>query len=277
MNPQGGRTTFEEGLPPGQVDVWYVYQDKANRPELLDAYRGLLTGEEQTAVNRFRFPHLQLQALVARALQRWVLSKYAPVAPGEWRFGKAAHGKPFVQAPQVKAPAFNLSHSGGMIVCAVANARRIGVDVEDVNRDSASKGLAERYFAPAEADDVKRLSGDAMRNRFFRYWTLKEAYIKADGRGLTMPLHSFAFDLQKGSPPAIRFADGAEAGGWRFGEIDFPGKHHVSIAVEPSASEFRAVAREVVPLQDQFAAAAQPARQIECGQRNHWFAVADDD
>jgi len=257
-------------LPPGQVDVWYVYQEKADSPQLLNAYRNLLTAEEQSAVDRYRFPHLRLQALVARALQRWVLSKYAPVAPAQWRFNKGAHGKPFVETPLVPAPAFNLSHSGGMVVCAVAAAQRVGVDVEDVNRDNASTGLADRYFAPAEAADVKRQTEEAMRNRFFRYWTLKEAYIKADGRGLSLPLDSFAFKLQHGAPPVLSFADGSDAATWRFGEITFPGRHHISIAVEPGVQEFRVVAREAIPLQEN----ARPV--IECCGSNHWFAVADE-
>jgi len=276
MNQRSGGMASPGALPPGQVDVWYVYQHKVDNPALLEAYRGWLTAEEQAAVNRFRFPHLRLQALVARALQRWVLSKYVQVAPSQWRFAKGSHGKPFVESPRVQAPAFNLSHSGGMIVCAVAGASRVGVDVEDVNRESASTGLAERYFAPVEAADVKRLRGDAMRQQFFRYWTLKEAYIKADGRGLTMPLDSFAFDLQSGCPASMSFADGSDASGWSFGEIAFPGKHHISIAVEPGGHEFRAVAREAIPLVDDAPADQHSQQPIQCSQLNKWFATAGD-
>jgi 4'-phosphopantetheinyl transferase len=117
-------------LPVGHVDVWYTYQEKADLPHLTEAYWQLITAEERTAVERFKLESTQRQALIARALQRWTLSHYAPVDPADWRFGREPRGKPFIQAPSGKFPAFNLSHSSGMIVCAVAWANCIGVDVE---------------------------------------------------------------------------------------------------------------------------------------------------
>jgi 4'-phosphopantetheinyl transferase len=267
MNQAVACSSLRELLP-GQVDIWYVYQNRVDIASLVDAYWQIITPEERNDVQRFRFDHLRVEALVARTLQRWVLSQYAPVKPSEWRFGKGPYGKPFVEAPVATCPSFNLSHSGGMIVCAVSWAASVGVDVEDVTRDLAIPDLARRFFAPPEADDVTRQPATMMRDRFYRYWTLKEAYVKATGLGISQPFDSFAFELQRGLPPMISFRDGGTPDAWRFAEISFPGRYHVSIAVDLRAHEFCAIAREVVPFSE-----IAPTT-LECCCSNQWFAVS---
>jgi 4'-phosphopantetheinyl transferase len=110
--------------------------------------------------------------------------------------------------------------------------------------------LADRYFAPAEAADIAGLPRVQQRDRFLRYWTLKEAYIKATGRGLSQALDAFAFELLPEHAPQIHFADGSSSAGWRFAEVACSSKHLVSVAVEwdePAGGPLRVIGREVVP------------------------------
>lgn len=247
-------------LPDGQVDLWYSAQEKAASPRLIRAYWQRLTAEERATVRRYKHTHVRHQALLARTLLRWVLSQYCPVDPADWRFGRGTFGKPFVAAPEGAFPAFNLSHSAGIVVCAVAWAQHVGVDVEGMGRRPNCTQLAQRYFAASEAADIARLSEAEQRDRFLRYWTLKEAYIKATGRGLTEPLNSFAFELRPDGDPIIHFSDGRNREDWRFGEVLIAGSHRVSVAtqgslvngmvIEPGnnhGGRFRLMIREVVP------------------------------
>ena len=99
---------------------------------------------------------------------------------------------------------FNLSHTDGLIACAVTIGREVGVDVEHIQR-RLTHDVAGRFFAPREVDDLKALPEDEQQRVFFDYWTLKEAYIKARGFGLALPLGDFAFTLAPPAPPQIAF------------------------------------------------------------------------
>ncbi|TWT38932.1 4'-phosphopantetheinyl transferase family protein [Blastopirellula retiformator] len=255
--------------PTGVVEVWYVDTNRLDLANIIDTYWQIITPEERAAVERFRLQHLRVEALVARALQRWVLSQYAPVRPAQWRFAKGPFGRPYVKVPAVPCPSFNLSHSRGMVVCAVSSSKSVGVDVEDVTSDLDIMDLAKRYFAPPEANDVIRQPPEFMSDRFFRYWTLKEAYVKATGFGLSLLLDSFAIELNDSVPPRISFYGRRCRGTWRFAELSFPGRYHVSIAADSDSEHFQVIAREVVPFSKAL------STTIECCSNNLWFAVSN--
>jgi 4'-phosphopantetheinyl transferase len=219
-------------LPPGQVDIWLTSL-RAISPAQERACLGLLSDDERARWRRFLVPHAQLQYLVTRALVRTTLSRYADIAAAAWRFETNSFGRPHL-SPQhaVRNLHFNVSNTRGLIVCAVARHDEIGVDVEFGSRDVDIEGVARSVFAPAEQADVRVARADNQLGRFYAYWTLKEAYIKARGMGLSLPLDAFWFELDGPSPilrVTERCADTAER--WRFYRYAPTDDHIMAVAV----------------------------------------------
>lgn len=186
-------------LPVDEVHLWYAHPSALTESRLLRRFEALLSDEERTRRERFRFPAGRHLFLVSRALVRSALSEYAGVAPEHWRFDVSAAGRPDVSAAH-RLPwlRFNLSHSGDFVVCAVARDCALGVDVETVANPVEALEIAGRFFATDEVAELRRVSGPERTARFYRYWTLKEAYLKARGLGLTESLDAVAFTLGDG-------------------------------------------------------------------------------
>jgi phosphopantetheinyl transferase len=131
--------------------------------------------------------------------KRRVLSHYAPVAPREWCFEVGARGKPKLVGPdlpeQLQSLQFNLSHSRDWLVCAISGAASVGVDLEYCDSGRDTRKLAQRFFHPDEVTAID--AGDAAErgDRFYDYWTLKEARVKAKGEALALALDSNNFEL----------------------------------------------------------------------------------
>src|SRR5262249_38404375 len=156
---------------------------------------------------RFLFAEHRHQFLISHALLRQVLSLYVDVAPAAWVFSTTAHGKPEIAAPAgPPSLRFNLSHPPGRACLAARLGGEIGVDVENMQRREVGLELAERYFASDEVAHLRRLEGAERKSAFFDYWTLKEAYLKARGLGLSLPLDAFAFSLPEGRQPQVSFS-----------------------------------------------------------------------
>src|SRR5690606_33310169 len=98
---------------------------------------------------------------------------------------------------------FNLSHTDGLIACAVSRGREVGVDVEWLDRRGGDIDVADRFFSRYEVQALYAQPPERRRDRFFRYWTLKESYIKARGMGLALPLDRFSFELDRGGAITI--------------------------------------------------------------------------
>ena len=177
----------------------------------------LLDETESARAQRFAFDDDRRAYVAAHALLRARLSERATsVAPAEWRFDATPHGKPVLRAPYA---GFNvsLSHTRGMAAVAIASRREVGVDVEFVRTPRKAVNVAERYFAPEEAALLRAESDPLVQTElFFAIWTLKEAVVKADGRGLARGLDSFVVNL---SPLAISSGSGENYGvaQWRRG------------------------------------------------------------
>jgi 4'-phosphopantetheinyl transferase len=224
-------------LSPGEVHVWIVEPERVQSPRLLESYRALLDAEEQQRHLRFRFERHRHLYLVAHALVRTVLSRYAPVQPEAWRFTTVGNGRPEV-APGLPRLRFNLSHTESMAVCAVALEEDVGVDVENAERPGQTVELADHFFAPAEVAALHALPPERQRARFFEYWTLKESYIKARGQGLSLPLDQFAFHLEPGRRPRIAFdprlVDDPQS--WQFVQLMPSPRYPVALAVRRARS-----------------------------------------
>jgi 4'-phosphopantetheinyl transferase len=161
----------------------------------------LLAPSERMRMARFLRDAPRREYLVGRALVRCALSLYADVDPVDWGFAENAYGRPEIAFPASAAwLRFNLSHSGGMVACAVGRRTDIGIDVEDPDREVNHLEIGERFFAEAEILALRRASAERRSEVFFQLWTLKESYIKALGLGLSLPLSSFAFHIDVTAP-----------------------------------------------------------------------------
>ena len=220
-------------LRPDEVHLWVVEPERVSDSRLLSAYHALLNADERERHARFRFEKHRLQFLVSHALVRLTLSRYAPVPPQSWRFFTNAYGRPEISGEGLPGLRFNLSHTDGMAVCAVAIDTDVGADVEHSGRPGQTVELADSFFSPSEVRALRALPAERQRERFFDYWTLKESYIKARGAGLSLPLDQFAFHLEPGQPPRISFdprlVDDPES--WQFVQIRLGPEHPAAVAV----------------------------------------------
>lgn len=217
----------------GTQRVWCARVPATDAGMPADLYRSWLTDAEAERMAQFRTPALRRQHLVTRALCRAVLSRHHPVAPGDWRFEIDANGRPGVVAPSAgRDLCFSLSNTADWVACIVARApAEVGIDIEHIDGGAADPGIAARYFAPGEAASLADLDEAAARRRFMQLWTLKEAYAKARGLGLSLALDRFAIEPDA-SPIHLRCDAGidADAGGWRFDQRPLGGDHLLAVA-----------------------------------------------
>jgi 4'-phosphopantetheinyl transferase len=246
-------------LGPGEVHLWYVRHESIQDPRLLAAYQALMTAAERERHDRFVFAKDRHQFLVTRALVRTTLSRYAQIAPADWRFVCNKYGKPRIEP--VKTPghepdtwhglSFNLSNTHGVIACAVTSGcDELGVDVEDTSRPGETLEIADRFFSPVEVKALRALPAARQRQRFFAYWTLKEAYIKARGMGLSIPLDQFSFHLDGDKGIGVSFDPrlGDDPGQWQFELFRASECHLMALALRRGGAGLAVRAASCVPL-----------------------------
>jgi 4'-phosphopantetheinyl transferase len=218
-------------LGSGDVHVWYTAPAPSSQDDL-DRLALLLSADERHTNSQFMSSERRRDHLVGRALVRTTLSRYASVAAPEWIFTTGRFGRPEIVGPAGAPPLrFSLTHSPGLIAVAVALNIAPGLDVAYLDQRIDVETVARQYFAVAEAADLASCPAELRRRRFFEYWTLKEAYLKATGLGLSIPLNSFAMTLSE--PPTIAFANGdaREAAAWQFRQPVLSEAHVAALAV----------------------------------------------
>jgi 4'-phosphopantetheinyl transferase len=183
----------------GRVDVWVVELDQPDRALL--AASSILS-EEELERARVGSPQVRRRRTLSRAALRTVLGSYLGRPPESLQFAYGDFGKP-VLADVESALHFNVSASGDCSLIAVTTFGPIGVDVERFAELDGVDRLAARFFAPAEAATINRLSGEQKLRSFYNCWTRSEAYVKALGCGLSSPLNRFVVSIEDAEPPAI--------------------------------------------------------------------------
>jgi len=190
--------------PTPPVSVWTLRTDGIDEP-FAARWRSVLDTTEQARADRFVFAPDRIQYIAAHALLRSVLSSIVPDAdPAAWRLVPGKNGKPVAWLGDQPAPlSFNLSHTDGMVGFAAVRGPNsaLGFDLEALDR-KVTQDIASRFFRPEEVAWLASLPEAARRKGFLRLWTLKEAFIKATGKGLAQSLSSFWFTT---SPPRIHF------------------------------------------------------------------------
>jgi 4'-phosphopantetheinyl transferase len=193
-------------LAPNSLHVWRARLDVP--PASLQRLSALLSEKEAGRAKRFVFDRDRHPYTVAQATLRLLLGRYLRIPPESVRTQSGPQGKPLL-AKQSHASElqFNLSHSHGMALFAFALQRELGIDIEKIRPNFASRDIAQRYFSRQEIAELDALPPASYSEAFFLCWTRKEAYIKARGQGLHIPLDSFSVTLTLERPPVLTSSD----------------------------------------------------------------------
>lgn len=217
--------------------MWRVLLDRDHRPigELVDS----LSSDERERAARFRFDAHRRAFVTGRATLRAILGRYCGEDPASVRLGVTDHGKPFLlDGGDVS---FNLSHSGAVIVYAVAWRRRVGIDVERVRSDLDHDALSARFFAPEEQRALRRVPEAQRQAAFFACWVRKEAFVKGRGEGLSLGLDQFVVSVAPDQPPRLLAVRGrpGESEGWSLHALDAGAGYSAAVAVEGPVRQVR--------------------------------------
>jgi 4'-phosphopantetheinyl transferase len=224
---------MSSGPAPHEVHVFFRDTASATAP-VVQAARDTLSADERARADRFHFTEDRRDYTLAHDLLRRCLSHYRPVAPVAWEFHTEPAGKPFLAGNG--SLSFNLSHTRGLVACAIGPGMAIGVDVEEAARVIDAAAIAERYFSPSEVASLTRCAGPAHRLRFLELWTLKESFIKAVGIGLSQPLNSMSFGLEEEGAIAFEPPAGFTPSEWHFALYEPPGSARIAVAAHASAA-----------------------------------------
>lgn len=215
-------------LPEEEVHLWRLDLAAVADGEL--RWLKMLSPDEQTRAARFHFARDRRRFASTRAVLRTLLSAYLGSEPQKVTFAYAGRGKPSLKSQNsAESMEFNVSHSADVALLAFARGRRLGVDVEQIRDNLDPLAIARRYFSAPEQSQLAALAPDERYAGFFRCWTRKEAYIKALGDGLSLPLDSFDVSLKARDQNALLGCriDGTDITMWRLEDIEV-GKGYAS-------------------------------------------------
>jgi 4'-phosphopantetheinyl transferase len=200
---------------------------------------------ERERYGRYRHDVDRHMFLLGRIMARALVGRELGVAPAAWQWTEGPRGRPEIAAPPTDLR-FNLSHSAGLVVCALAHGREVGIDVEDLDRRPLDRAIVARYCAPAERADIDAHGGDWLR-RFLVYWTLKEAYLKARGLGVALPLAELCFCPSDSIRLSFLGSLAGASTAWSFALARPTPSHIVAVALEGTADAAAGLAIEPFP------------------------------
>ena len=231
MSGAWGPAAAPPALPPRAVHVWRIDLDAAVPAGL--ALAPSLPDDERRRAERFRFPRDRERFLAGRAALRGILGGYLDRPPQDIALGRGPSGKPLLLGP-VGGLEFNLAHAEGCALLALTRGRRVGVDVEGLRLGESGMDVARRFFAPAEVARLRATAEDARPLTFVRCWTRKEAYVKARGDGLSLPLQQFQVPLAPDATRALlASSDGPEeVARWTLRELPVARRYLGALVVE---------------------------------------------
>lgn len=220
------------------VHVWKIALDAS--PHTLETLRTTLDSSELHRASRFRFRADERRFIIGRSALRIILSRYVAMAPNKITFVYNTYGKPELpNSPSTPAIHFNISHSGELALIGICHNRRVGIDVERLDRAVRIQAIADRYFSPEESEAIRSLPPEQQRLAFFRCWTAKEAYLKALGVGLYGSLNNLRTSICNGNTVSIRrFVNGNRANGsWTLKPLDVGKNYVATLALEGANSQ----------------------------------------
>ncbi|MEX0794301.1 MAG: 4'-phosphopantetheinyl transferase superfamily protein [Pirellulaceae bacterium] len=185
-------------LASGQLHLWRISLNAL--PGQLPTMRESLSGDERQRAARFVADDHARRFVVAHSAMREILGRYLGLSARELRLETGQHGKPRLARAYKTSLSFNLSHSADLAVLAVAPGGEVGIDIEQVREIRSFPMMLERCLSRAERNDLGRMPAERRHAEFLRFWTHKEAYVKAFGVGLRQPMDGITVDLV--APPA---------------------------------------------------------------------------
>ncbi len=253
-------------LPEGATHVWYAHPRALSHEDELDLLYTVLSPAEQARYWRFFAPKVRQEFCAAHAMLRLVLSRYLPVLPSEWQFTYAENGRPYISWPLDTGLHFNLTHTAGLVACVISHEPLIGIDVENIEREIGHEAIAERIFSRKELEEFDATAKSVKGHFFFTIWTLKEAFTKALGLGLSMPVQELSFHVEPGEVCFNHSGAIPLPPEWQFDLHDI-GHHRLAVAQsgrelnvtynELSWSKYRAVKQRYLLLTAPFAEGTQ--------------------
>jgi 4'-phosphopantetheinyl transferase len=222
------------------VHVWLA--DLRQPPSRIESLSHLLSPDELKRAEGFYFERQREAFIIARGLLKTTLASYTGAHPRDLNFAYSPYGKPSLSgACGDDDIRFNLSHSHGLALYAVARGREVGVDLEYCRRRVAFREIAERFFSPREVETFRRLPEHLRREAFFNCWTRKEAFIKAVGEGLSFPLDALDVSLTPGEPAALLGVrdTGRQAAHWALRELQPAPGYVGAVAAEGPSWQLR--------------------------------------
>jgi len=218
---------------PGHIHVWFRLTASMSQPEIAAARR-LLSPDERARCDRYRLVSDRRDYAAAHALLRVSLSRCCTnVDPNAWIFDVDAHGKPELMSPRPSAGplTFNLSHSRGIVACAIAPGTAVGIDVVLIDDEFDYSSIARQCLSSDELVQLEALAPDSRSSRFMELWALKEAYTKATGRGLSERLSDLGFAIDSGRICFLSPRNVASAT-WRFGLFTPAPQYRLAVAID---------------------------------------------
>jgi 4'-phosphopantetheinyl transferase len=228
-------------LPENEVQLWRVDLEAVGPEET--RWRRVLSEDELARAARFHFSRDRQRYVSSRALLRMILAAYLDAEPKALSFRYSDKEKPALDCIHANHELqFNVSHSGTVALLAFARGRELGVDVELLRQDFDVEGIAYRFFSEREKQELASYSPEERHAAFFRCWTRKEAYVKATGDGLSLPLSQFDVSLAPKENDALICTrpDAREAGRWHMREVPGGTGHAAAICVLGRGWELRA-------------------------------------
>ncbi len=232
-------------MPPMSVErldrethVWLVVPEAIQDKTKLDACRSVLSESELAQYQRFHFPQDRHRFLVSHALVRNVLSKYLDISPAEWMFYCTSHGRPEIANRDISALRFNLTHTAGLAACVVTLCDPCGIDAEQIAARHDPLAVARRMFSAAEYEQLRQLAGREQMEYFLTLWTLREAYVKARGIGISFPTRKLQFDIDAEGLVSVEFQPELKerADQWQFTLLAPTPQHLGALAVRRSGT-----------------------------------------
>lgn len=235
----------------GGIELYVGIIDAARTTASYDACWAILSPDEKLRAARFVFAQHRQHYVLAHGLLRYALSDAAPqIAPPDWSFRTDRYGRPFVAGPaNPEQLYFNLSHTDGCVACVVSGYERIGLDVERIQERALLLETAATAFSAEEMQSLRDLAGDELTERFFTYWTVREAFLKAKGRGLDFPLNAFSIHVSGDSRVELKCSASIDENpaAWRF-MIDAPSLWHRLAIADGSGAKDLAIVRHPWPV-----------------------------
>ncbi|KDP37312.1 hypothetical protein JCGZ_06766 [Jatropha curcas] len=243
---------------PMETHFWYVIPDQVKSVSLLNQYMEILSSVERENVLSMPGDHLQKRALLARTLVRTTIARYqinCHVDPRSLKFRSNIHGKPELEWQRDSGPCppplhFNISHTSSLIACGVTTNSQIGIDIEEKQRNIKSNILAfaRRYFSLHEVEYLSAISdSEVQRQEFIKLWTLKEAYVKALGKGFSAaPFRTFTVHIKTATKGGSILADDVDheiivesfddpknhTSSWQLALLELDASHYAAICME---------------------------------------------